>query len=316
MADDRDKSKRAFERLRSMVQGCGPNDTARIAARCSQWATATGVQWKEVNTLVDKDMIKSVWRGVPEENIKKGRLKLSQCSHEEILANAEKIYLDVMGQPMHHKDCPLWFAKMLYCHYVLARTVDFSSRPPHLNLEDIRSTTITVTREELGLALDGALCEVHNAKEELQTQLAQAHQASQGDEGASTSSRDLQREIKLLSRQLRQVEEQLVGHASTVIEHPNSIQNPPISNVASGPCPICRSFFHDWSGHYVIPCGHMYHITCLMQRMMNNLKCAICDYEISGHLYTMFKMASEHKRLIDARDIEAAEVMGSLNVSL
>ena len=77
MADDREKSKRAYERLRSMVQGCGPNDTARIAARSSQWATPTGVQWKEVNSLVDKDMIKSVWRGVPEDNIRKGRLKLS-----------------------------------------------------------------------------------------------------------------------------------------------------------------------------------------------------------------------------------------------
>lgn len=99
-----------------------------------------------------------------------------------------------MGQPMHH-DCPLWFAKMLYCHYVLQRKVDFSSRAPHLLVEDIRSSTITVIREELGLALQGAACEVHDAKEELQTQL----HASQDNIGeASSSSRDVVRELKVM----------------------------------------------------------------------------------------------------------------------
>ena len=115
-----------------------------------------------MNNIVDRDMVKSIWR-VLEDNIKKGHLKLSQCSYEEIQTNGEKIFLDVMGQPMHHKDCPLWFSKILYCHYVLIRPVDFSSRLSHLSVKDIRSTTITVTREELGLALEGASCEVHNA---------------------------------------------------------------------------------------------------------------------------------------------------------
>ena len=183
MAHERERCKKAYDRLRSMVQGAGPNDTARIGARCSAWADPTRAQWKDVNKLVDKDMIKSIWRGVPDDNIAKGRLKISQCINNDIKEHGERIFLDVMGQPMHHQDCPLWFAKMLYCHFVLQSPVDFSSRAPNLSVEDIRSSTITVTREELGLALQGAACEVHDAKEELQTQL----HASQENPGEASS---------------------------------------------------------------------------------------------------------------------------------
>lgn len=312
MADDRDRCKRAYERLRSMVQGVGPNDTARIAARCSTWANPTGVQWSEVNKIVDKDMVKSIWRGVPNDNISKGRLKLSQCSDNDIREHGERIFLDVMGQPMHHQDCPLWFAKMLYCHFVLQRPVDFSSRTPHLVVEDIRSSTITITREELGLALQGAACEVHDVKEELQTQL-QASQAAPAGASSSTS-RDLARELKVLQRQLQKMEEQLACKSFQSIEHPNTILPPPLHAVAGGPCPVCRAFFHDWSGHYVLPCGHMYHISCLMQSMMNSLTCAICNYELSEHLYNMFKLSSEYERLVAARDREAAETIGNLSL--
>ena len=84
MGDERERCKRAYDRLRSMVQGVGPNYTARIAARCSRWADPTGVQWTEVNKILDKDMIKSIWRGVPNDNISKGRLKLSQCNDNDI----------------------------------------------------------------------------------------------------------------------------------------------------------------------------------------------------------------------------------------
>ena len=113
-------------------------------------------------------MVKRIWRGVPNDNISKGRLKLSQCTDNDIRQHGERIFLDVMGQPMH-QDCPLWFAKMLYCHFVLQRPVDFSSRAPHLVVEDIRRSSIIVMREELSLALQGVACEVHDAKEELFT---------------------------------------------------------------------------------------------------------------------------------------------------
>lgn len=87
MANERERCKRAYDRLHSMVQGVGPNDTARIGACCSTWADPTGVQWKYVNKLVDKDMIKSIWRGVHNDNISKGRLKMSQCTDNDIREN-------------------------------------------------------------------------------------------------------------------------------------------------------------------------------------------------------------------------------------
>ena len=122
------------------------------------------------------------------------------------------------------------------------------------------------------------------------------------------------RELKVLQRQLQKMEEQLACKSFQCIENPNSVLPPPLHAVAGGPCPICRAFFHDWSGHYVVPCGHMYHISCLMQSMMNSLKCAICNYEISKHLYTIFKLSSEFHRLVLARDREATETIGNLSL--
>ena len=63
MADNHERCKKAYDRLRSMVKGAGPNDRARIGARCSAWVDPTGAQWLDIKKLVDKDMIKSVWRG-------------------------------------------------------------------------------------------------------------------------------------------------------------------------------------------------------------------------------------------------------------
>ena len=88
---------------------------------------------------------------------------------------------------------------MLYSHFVMQRPVDFSSRTPHLVVEDIRSTSITVTREELACALQGAACEVHDAKEELLTQL-QASQGAPAIAVKASSSRDMAREFKVLQR--------------------------------------------------------------------------------------------------------------------
>ena len=84
MGDDPQRAKCAFEHLRSMTQGGGVNDTAQIAARCSQWDNPVGAQWKEVNSRIDRDMVHSIWPGVPEDHIKKGRLKLTQCNNADI----------------------------------------------------------------------------------------------------------------------------------------------------------------------------------------------------------------------------------------
>ena len=66
--------------------------------------------------------------------------------------------MEIMGQPMHHQDCPLSYPKMLYYHFVLGRKVDFSSWALQLSIDDIRGESIMVTREELGLALVGVAC--------------------------------------------------------------------------------------------------------------------------------------------------------------
>lgn len=88
------------------------------------------------------------------------------------------------------------------------RPMDYSSRNPHLHIEDIQSSSITITREELSLALHGANCEVHEVKEEFKIQLRMASQASIAK---AFSSHDLKREIKLLNMQLRQIETQLTS---------------------------------------------------------------------------------------------------------
>lgn len=67
-------------------------------------------------------MIKAVWP-CPESEIAKGRWKISKCLNEDIKANAEKIYLEVYGHPLHNADSPLYFAKMLYHEFIDGRHV-------------------------------------------------------------------------------------------------------------------------------------------------------------------------------------------------
>lgn len=79
----------------------------------------------------------------------------------------------------------------------MGQDVDFSSRAPHKTVEDIRSETLAVSREELHFALLGAAMETHNIVEELQTQVTQLKNAKQpADEDASRD--ELKRDIKLL----------------------------------------------------------------------------------------------------------------------
>ena len=136
-----------------MVQGARPNDMACIGACYSTWANPTCIQWKDINKLVDKDAIKSIWRGISNDNISKGRLKISQCINNDIKENGEEIFLEIMGQSKHHQDCPLWFAEMLYYQFVMQRGVEFSSRSLNIMVGDIKSATIIMIREELGYAL-------------------------------------------------------------------------------------------------------------------------------------------------------------------
>ena len=103
----------------------------------------------------------------------------------------------------------------------------------------------------------------------------------------------------------------------TLIEHPNSFQPPSIHTVDSvGSCSVCGHFFHDKSGHYRIACGHMYHLTCLMQSMVNRATCQIYMAPISKMVYGMFKMEKDYKRLEDVMAAKRDVAIDSLNLSL
>ena len=268
MATNED-AKKAYDRLQQMASASTINETAHIAGRTSRWAPVTGAQYAQVNKDVDKDMVKSVWPGVTDDQIKKGRLKTTSCNVPEIQANAEHIYVDVMGQPLHHNDCPFWFAKMLYMQFVLGIPVDFSSRPPHLHVEDICSESIMIPCAELRLALFGASMEIHEKVDELQTQLQQAtqrgsQQATQGQAEPSATQETLH-EMRELNKRLRIMQEQQQPpHLMAQLLHPNTIETLTTVNSMQFTCGVCQFLFHGWSGYYVVPCGCMFHLSCLV----------------------------------------------------
>ena len=120
-------------------------------------------------------MIKAIW---PRANsqIKKGRWKFSRCNNEHIKIHAKCIFLEVFGHPLHNADCPLYFAKMLYVQFVQNRLVDFASKEVIVSTHDIREETVTFTREELALMVEGVGLELSKVKETLEAKLAQKEQ--------------------------------------------------------------------------------------------------------------------------------------------
>ena len=70
----------------------------------------------------------------------------------------------------------LYFAKMLYVQFVEGVPVDFASREQHVNTHDLRESTVTFTREELALMVEGAGLEMKKIKETLETKLAEKEQ--------------------------------------------------------------------------------------------------------------------------------------------
>ena len=113
-------AQKAYERLKSLVQGLATRQATRIACRLSRWANPTYLQWKDIHKEITKDMIKVIWPCV-ESKIKKGRWKVSRCNNEDIKTHAKCIFLKVFGHPLHNADCPLYFAKMLYVQFVQNR---------------------------------------------------------------------------------------------------------------------------------------------------------------------------------------------------
>ena len=114
-------------------------------------------------------MVKEVWPCLDSET-GKGWWKISRCRRvDEIKQNAETIAMEVFGHPLHNHDAPLYFAKMLYMQFVLERPVDFSLKEaPQSGATDFKSQSITLTKDELQLALEGAKLELKEQKELLQ----------------------------------------------------------------------------------------------------------------------------------------------------
>ena len=46
--------------------------------------------------------------------------------------------------------------------------------------------------------------------------------------------------------------------------------------------------FDTWSGHYMLACGHHYHLSCLIRVMVLGENCSICNTSIPLTLYKMF----------------------------
>ena len=94
------------------------NQASRTACRLSKWANPTYAQWKDINKIVTKDMIKEIWPSSTATKITKGRWKIAKCTNDDIKIHAEQIFLEVYGHPLHNADSPLYFAKMLYHQFV------------------------------------------------------------------------------------------------------------------------------------------------------------------------------------------------------
>lgn len=173
----REDARKAYERAKALSHGLTARDATRTAIRMSKWANPSYAQWSDINKTVTKEMIKEVWP-CSEGEIKKGRWKVGKCRHDGIKQHAERIFLEINGHPLHNADAPLYFAKMLYMHFIMGQPVDFASREAHVHTHDIREETVTFTRQELALMIEGAGLELARVKENLEAKLAEKEQES------------------------------------------------------------------------------------------------------------------------------------------
>ncbi len=301
----------AFQRMKELAHGMSAAQATRTARRLSKWANPNHAQWKEINKEVSKDMIRAIWP-CEDGEIKKGRWKVSKCRHLEIKDNAERIYLEVFGHPLHNADCPLYFAKMLFVQFVQQRPVDFSSKETTVATHDLRENCVTFTREELALIVEGADLQLKRredtftSKEDTFTNrlaekdaeiarlmnVAQASPALQArmEQGMNRLSQDIQG----LTDRVNPTPTNPV-HISHLIVHPDYVPASAEEATGSAQCPVCTKVFDGWSGSYFLACGHFYHLICLIRLMQNNTQCAICSADIPQGLYYMFGMANDYK---------------------
>ena len=98
---------------------------------------------------------------------------MGKCEHDGIKQHAKRIFLEINGHPFHNTDASMFFAKILYMHFVMGEPVDFASGETHVNTHDIREETVSFTRRKLALALKEAGLELAQAKESLEAKLTQ-----------------------------------------------------------------------------------------------------------------------------------------------
>lgn len=303
--DRAELAKKSFERLKLVSQGLTGTQAARAACRLSKWANPTYAQWKDINRTITKDMIKAVWP-CPESEIAKGRWKISKCLNEDIKANAEKIYLEVYGHPLHNADSPLYFAKMLYHEFIDGRHVDFASKETNVTVHDIRQETVTFTREECRLMVEGAELELTKVKEtwskRLQDKEQEATRVFQAAQTPPASQAKVEAHLTQLRQDVQGLSQRLHpgqcqgNHISHFLSHPEVI-NPGEAGSSGGGniCPTCEKIFDSWSGHYMLSCNHYYHIVCLIRLMQTGSACLICNKDIPEGLYLLFGMPGDYK---------------------
>ena len=79
------------------------------------------------------------------------------------------------------------------------------------------------------------------------------------------------------------------SHLMNEVFHPEAVVPPPIASSSNvNHCPSCRRAFDTWSGHYMLACGHYYHLSCLIRVMVLGENYSICNTSIPLTLYKMF----------------------------
>lgn len=299
-----EQARKAYERAKALSQGQTAREATRTACRFSNWANPAHLQYKEVNREITKDMVKAIWP-CPEGEIKKGRWKISRCLNEDIKQNAERIFLEVYGHPLHNADASLYFAKMLYMHFVKQRPVDFASKEVTVNTHDIREETVTFTRQELALIVEGAGLELAQVKQTLGEKLAEkekeAVRLSQAQTPPPQANTRVEEQLNRLTEDVKGISDRLNplrqgNHISHFLSHPELINEENVPSSSSGSqCPLCYKVFDGWSGCYMLPCGHYYHLVCLVRQMQHAPVCAICQAPLHKGLYTIFGMSTDYK---------------------
>ena len=71
--------------------------------------------------------------------------------------------------------------------------------------------------------------------------------------------------------------------------YPKHLENP-------GVCPICQSTFDASTRFYALPCGHRFHIVCLLKALQESNACTLCRAKVSQALYMVLGLGDVYPR--------------------